>query len=84
MFTSLHLCNYSLHQTLGGLFSCKILVLSIFIWVFKDWGCNVEIVISLLFVYFLGKCYALFCFICMNERSKENCDKNPISSNSCK
>ena len=43
-----------------------------------------EIVISLfVYLFFLGKCYALFCFICMNERSKENCDKKPISSNSC-
>ena len=64
-------------------YSCKILILSILL-VIKDWGCNTETVISIYLFIFLGKYYALSCFIIVKEWSKENCDKKPIYSYSCK
>ena len=50
----------------------------------KDWGCNTETVNSIYLFIFLGKYYALSCLNVLKEWSKENCDKKPINSYSCK
>ena len=63
---------------------CKILILSI-LSVIKDWGCKKEFVILFIYLFILlCKYYALSCLIVLKEWYKENCDKKPINSYSCK